>query len=82
MKLSFLVDCQWASWDAWSGCGSSCSARDGTGNQTRTRDPRTPPTNSGAACNGDDGTGDQSCSVECPGEEIKFIYIIPFSNND
>ena len=56
-------------WDAWTSCGDSCSARDGTGDQTRTR-TSTAEMNLGTACVPADGNDDQSCSVECPGKKI------------
>lgn len=50
---------------SWSTCGDSCSARDGSGNQTRTRSPDTIVANGGADCT-EEISEDQACTVECP----------------
>ena len=63
------MHCQWGGWEAWSSCGTTCSAADGTGDQTRTR-PSTGGTNGGTVCNAADGSDTQSCSIECPGNRI------------
>ena len=70
-KPTLSVNCQWGDWQVWSSCGDSCSAADGTGDQTRTR-TSTPAENSGTACVAADGSDTQSCSVDCPGK-IKYI---------
>ena len=67
------MDCQWGGWEAWSSCGTACSAADGTGDQTRTR-PSTGGTNGGTVCNAADGSDSKSCSVECPGNEIIWVF--------
>ena len=70
--MLFSVHCQWGSWEAWSSCGTDCSAADGTGDQTRTRSS-TAASNGGTACNANDGTDTQSCSIECPGNKIMLF---------
>ena len=65
----FLVNCEWASWGSWSGCGDSCSSRDGTGEQTRTRDKTREVANGGAECP-ETNSDDHSCTVECPGKNM------------
>ena len=67
------MHCQWGGWEAWSSCGTTCSAADGTGDQTRTR-PSTGGTNGGIVCNAADGSDSKSCSVECPGNEIIWVF--------
>ena len=71
----FLVDCQWETWTSWSSCTDSCAAKDGSGNQERTRaSTANTPANNGAACNSADGTGTQSCTEECPGNTYKLKH--------
>ena len=48
--VSLSVDCEWADWSRWSRCPISCNARDGTGNQTRTRVPKVKQANGGRNC--------------------------------
>ena len=71
----FLVDCVMGPWEdnqwsGWSSCETSCSARDGTGDQTRTRSPAINAANDGIEC-AEDTSEDQACTVECPGK--KFV---------
>ena len=62
------MDCQWETWNPWSSCTDSCAAKDGSGNQERTRaSTANTPANNGVACNAADGSGTQSCTEECPG---------------
>ena len=69
MHNIFLADCEWADWENWSTCGRSCRAGDGSGNQTRTREKAREVANGGTECP-EDATDDQSCTVECPGNEM------------
>ena len=59
---------------SWSTCGDSCSARDGSGNQTRTRSPDTIVANGGADCT-EETSEDQACTVECPGKNVLFVFV-------
>ena len=69
IEMSFsLVDCQWETWAAWSSCADSCSAADGTGDQTRSRTDIMDGLHGGDACVIADGSDTQSCGVECPGK--------------
>ena len=68
----FSVNCQWATWNAWTDCATSCSAADGSGDQTRTRTSTADGWNGGTACIASEGSDTQSCSVECPGK-TKYI---------
>ena len=62
------MDCQWETWTSWSSCDNSCAAKDGSGNQERTRtSTANTPAYNGVACNAADGSETQSCSEECPG---------------
>ena len=54
-------------WGTWSSCTDSCSARDGTGDQTRTRSPDVNALNGGVDCT-DPTSEDQSCDTVCPGK--------------
>ena len=67
--MAFSVDCQWGIWEAWSSCGTACSAANGTGDQTRTRSSIA--ARNGGTCNPADGNDTQSCSTECPGNKIR-----------
>ena len=68
------VDCQWAPWGQWSSCGDDCSARDGSGQQKRTRVVGTAAVGAGTPCDTtNDGSEDRPCGEECPGK-IKRIY--------
>merc|ERR1712117_211687 len=59
------VNCQTGVWGDWSSCADSCTARDGTGNQTRTRTPYVYATNGGADCV-EPSLENQDCDDECP----------------
>ena len=72
---SFLVDCQWASWGSYSSCGSSCGARDGSGEQTRSR-TSTAAMNGGTACVGADGSDTLMCFNVCPSKQRWSIHWI------
>ena len=71
-KLIKTADCVWGEWESWSTCGDSCSAADGTGDQTRMREEATAAVNNGAPCNATEAEETQSCSLECPSKIILF----------
>jgi len=59
------VNCQTGVWGDWSSCADSCPARDGTGNQTRTRTPNVYATNGGADCV-EPTSENLACMYNCP----------------
>ena len=63
-----LVDCSWNPWSSWTSCGSSCNARDGTGDQQRTRSPRRFALNGGTHCTSATERQRRACSAACPGK--------------
>ena len=70
MKINtFLVDCLWGTWDAWTSCTDSCAARDGAGDQTRMREIAREAMNEGVECT-EPNTDSQSCATVCPGKEM------------
>ena len=62
------MNCRISMWSDWSTCEASCSARDGRGNQTRTRSPIINVANNGTEC--PDVTEGQACTFECPGKNV------------
>ena len=67
-------DCRWAPWDPWADCTSTCGSRDGTGNQTRTREIAIEEVNGGTPCDiaGEATNPDAArpCDEACPGKNI------------
>ena len=62
--LSFLVDCQWGEYSAWSACTTTC----GAGKQYKFRVIQTYETNGGLACDANKNVEEQDCNPEsCPG---------------
>lgn len=59
------VDCEWADWDDWRGCSTSC----GAGSQLRLRMVKTQPSYGGQACRGNNSMsracGESACPVPC-----------------
>ena len=74
MYISYsLVDCAWQTWDAWSDCSDSCSARDGTGVRTRSRVLERQGVNGGTECM-EQTEEEQPCADECPGNLSMKLY--------
>ena len=74
-QIKFFIktaDCVWGEWESWSTCGDSCSAADGTGDQTRMREVATEAVNNGAPCIAAEAEETQSCSLECPSKIVLF----------
>jgi len=65
VKEEVAVNCQMGVWGDWSSCADSCPARDGTGNQTRTRTPYVYATNGGADCV-EPTSENLACMYNCP----------------
>ena len=62
-------------WGGWSKCETSCKARDGTGNRTRTRSPAIEMANGGNVCTEETSEG-QACSEECPSKNVLFDIML------
>ena len=65
-SILFSVNCELNQWGNWSTCGTSCSARNGTGDQERTRSVKRPSANGGTACPTIPAQ-ERSCADFCPG---------------
>ena len=62
--LSFLVDCQWGEYSAWSACTKTC----GGGKQYKFRVVQTYETEGGIACDANKNVKEQDCNTDsCPG---------------
>ena len=75
IKNIFLVDCVMGEWGSWTSCGTSCSARDGSGTQVRTRSPNIYAAHGGADCT-EDTQEDRDCSNVCPGILSSLIFAL------
>ena len=71
------VDCKWAPWGQWSSCGDDCGARDGSGQQTRTRVVETAEVGAGTPCDtANDGSEARPCGDECPGKIVRILELL------
>lgn len=60
------VDCEWSDWNDWGGCSKSCG---GGGEESRTREIKTPKNSAGRSCEGEQNStrecGFDTCPVDC-----------------